>query len=82
MAEIIKEDIAKIKKLLKDVLGTDVYTSLERLGGLTNHTYHATLEPPYPEDLQVAAWVRCQGEPLDWIYFDHKVKKQYDEHQE
>ena len=44
MAEIIKEDIAKIKKLLKDVLGTDAYTSLERLGGLTNHTYHAALD--------------------------------------
>ena len=43
MAEIIKEDIAKIKKLLKNVLGTDAYTSLERLGGLTNHTYHAVL---------------------------------------
>jgi len=43
MGEIIKEDIAKIKKLLKDVVGADSYESLERLGGLTNHTYHATL---------------------------------------
>ena len=43
MAEIIKEDIAKIKKLLRDVVGTDEYASLERLGGLTNHTYHAAM---------------------------------------
>ena len=44
MGEIIKEDIAKIRKLLKDVVGTDSYKSLERLGGLTNHTYHAVLD--------------------------------------
>ncbi|MBR6236967.1 MAG: hypothetical protein IKR16_04425, partial [Firmicutes bacterium] len=44
MGEIIKEDIAKIRKLLNDVVGTDSYKSLERLGGLTNHTYHAVLD--------------------------------------
>ena len=32
--------------------------------------YHAVAEPPYPEDLQVAAWVVRQGEPHEWIYFD------------
>ncbi|MCR5455037.1 MAG: hypothetical protein K6F33_08640 [Bacteroidales bacterium] len=31
--------------------------------------YHATSEPPYPEDMQVAAWVIRQGEPNEWIYF-------------
>ena len=32
--------------------------------------YHAVAEPPYPEDMQVAAWVVRQGEPNEWIYFD------------
>ena len=45
----------------------DTYTELlwgvRRVASYLRYdTYHATLEPPYPEDLQVAAWVRCQGE--------------------
>lgn len=36
---------------------------------LRYETYHATLDPPHPEDLQVAAWVRNQGEPNEWIVF-------------
>ena len=32
--------------------------------------YHAVSEPPFPEDLQVAAWVIRQGEPREWIYFE------------
>ena len=32
--------------------------------------YHAVSEPPYPEDMQVAAWVIRQGEPNDWVFFD------------
>ena len=32
--------------------------------------YHAMPEPPYPEDLKVAYWVRTQGEPNNWIYYD------------
>ncbi len=32
--------------------------------------YHADLTAPYPEDLRVAAWVREQGEPRGWIYFN------------
>ncbi len=43
MKEIIKEDIGKIRALLKSVVGADGWTELERLGGLTNHTYHVTL---------------------------------------
>ena len=43
MGEIVEKDIELIKGLLKKVLGTDEYVSLERLGGLTNHTYHVTL---------------------------------------
>ena len=31
--------------------------------------YHAVSEPPYPEDMQVAAWVIRQGEPKEWIYY-------------
>lgn len=32
--------------------------------------YHAIQEPPYPEDLKVAAWVMKQGEPNGWIFFN------------
>lgn len=32
--------------------------------------YHAVAEPPFPEDMQVAAWVIRQGEPQEWIYFE------------
>ncbi|MBO5196055.1 MAG: phosphotransferase family protein [Clostridia bacterium] len=41
--EIVKEDIAKVKELLSNVLGTDEYTDLARMGGLTNHTYKVTM---------------------------------------
>lgn len=44
MREIVKEDIGKIRALLNKVVGTEDWTALERLGGLTNHTYHAVLE--------------------------------------
>ncbi len=43
MGEIIKEDLIKVANLVKQVLGVDEYTSIERMGGLTNHTYHVTL---------------------------------------
>lgn len=36
---------------------------------LTYERYHATNEPPYPEDQTVAAWVIRQGEKNDWICF-------------
>lgn len=32
--------------------------------------YHALPLPPYPEDIKVAEWVRRQGEPNEWIYFE------------
>ncbi len=41
--EIVQADIAPIKELLKQILGTDEYTGLTRMGGLTNHTYEVTL---------------------------------------
>jgi len=43
MRDIIEKDILPIKKLLKDVLGIDSFEKIERMGGLTNHTYHITL---------------------------------------
>ncbi len=43
MREIIEKDILPIKKLLKDVLNVDSFEKIERMGGLTNHTYHITL---------------------------------------
>lgn len=44
MREIIEKDLSEIKRLLNDVLGVDCYKNVERMGGLTNHTYHVTLE--------------------------------------
>ena len=34
--------------------------------------YHALPEPPYPEDLKVAEWVRKKGEPNEWIFFEQQ----------
>lgn len=36
--------------------------------------YHAIQEPPYPEDLKVAYWVRHYGEPNEWIFYDQDDK--------
>ena len=44
MREILKEDLAPIANLVRKVLGADSYRTVERLGGLTNHTYRVTLE--------------------------------------
>lgn len=32
--------------------------------------YHALHEPPFPEDLKVAEWVRHTGEPNEYVFFD------------
>ena len=42
--EILKEDIPKVKALMSEVLKTDEYESLSRMGGLTNHTYKVILK--------------------------------------
>ena len=42
--KIIKQDIEKINHLLNEVFNTGTYKCIERLGGLTNHTYRVTLE--------------------------------------
>ena len=42
--EILKEDIPQIKDMLESAVGSNEYASIERLGGLTNHTYHVTYE--------------------------------------
>ena len=57
---------------------TDTYPDLlwgvERVASYLRYdTYHAIMEPPYPEDLEVAAWVRHQGEPNGWIIFEQKT---------
>lgn len=41
--QICTGDLSQIKTLLKKVLDTEDYASLQRMGGLTNHTYHVTL---------------------------------------
>ena len=52
---------------------TDLLWGVERVASYLRYdTYHAIMESPYPEDLQVAAWVRHQGEPNGWIYFEQK----------
>lgn len=42
--QICQEDLAQIRDLLKKTLQVESYSALERMGGLTNHTYHVTLE--------------------------------------
>jgi len=42
--EIVQSDIAQIRALLQQVLGTEEYADLARMGGLTNHTYHVMLK--------------------------------------
>lgn len=50
---------------------TDLVWGVKRVAQYLRYDiYHATSEPPYPEDLKVAAWVIRQGEPNEWIYFD------------
>lgn len=40
--EIIREDIPKIRIILREALGNEEYTDISRMGGLTNHTYRVT----------------------------------------
>lgn len=40
----IQEDLKRISELLQKVLHTDHYVKIERMGGLTNHTYKVVLE--------------------------------------
>ena len=40
MREIINHDIKKIQKLSLKILKDDQFQSIERLGGMTNHSYH------------------------------------------
>ena len=47
---------------------TDLVWGVKRIATyLTYERYHAIAEPPYPEDMQVAAWVIRQAEPQGWI---------------
>ena len=49
---------------------TDLLWGVRRVASYLRYDcYHAISEPPYPEDLQVAAWVIRQGEPKGWIPF-------------
>lgn len=43
MREIIERDIPEVKKLCQKVIGEN-YQEIERLGGLTNHTYHVKMK--------------------------------------
>lgn len=69
MGEIVKEDLPKIGRLVKDVLGEDSYAKAERLGGLTNHTYHVTLN----DGRQFA--VRIPGEGTEELIVRSDEKK-------
>lgn len=52
---------------------TDLAWCVERVAHYLRYdTYHAVMEPPYPEDLKVASWVIRQGEPNGWIFFDQE----------
>lgn len=41
--EVIERDVVRIRKILREVLGHDDFEFLERMGGLTNHTYKVVL---------------------------------------
>lgn len=50
---------------------TDLAWGVDRIAQYLRYDlYHAVSEPPYPEDMQVAAWVIRQGEPNEWVFFD------------
>lgn len=50
---------------------TDLAWGVERVAlYLRYELYHALPEPPYPEDLTVAEWVRHAGEPNEYIFFN------------
>ena len=56
--------------LSRDLYGsyTGLATYIERVYEyLTYEEYHAIEVQPFPEDLEVAKWVREQGEPQGWI---------------
>ena len=44
MREIIEKDLPIVKELLNKALSVCDYKAIERMGGLTNHTYRVTLE--------------------------------------
>lgn len=44
MGSIVERDIPQILQLLRDAVGTGSCAALARMGGLTNHSYHAVLE--------------------------------------
>ena len=47
---------------------TDLLWAVKRVASYLRYDcYHAISDPPYPEDLQVAAWIIRQGEPKGWI---------------
>lgn len=49
----------------------DLAWCIERIAlYLRYELYHAINEPPYPEDLKVAEWVRHHGEPNEWVFYD------------
>jgi len=49
----------------------DLAWGVERISlYLRYELYHALQEPPYPEDLKVAEWVRHIGEPNNYVFFD------------
>ena len=35
--------------------------------------YHAQNTYPYPEDQNVAEWVREEGEPNNWVHFNQEM---------
>ena len=57
--------------LNRDDTFTDLAWGVGRVADyLRYERYHAVSEPPFPEDMQVAAWVIRQGEPNEWIFFE------------
>lgn len=56
----------------------DLAWGVERIADyLMYNLYNAMPEPPYPEDLRVAEWVRHQGEPNNWIFFNQQETNEH-----
>ena len=56
--EIIEMDLPKVNEVCALVLG-GIYTRITRLGGLTNHTYHVTMEDESQFVVRIPASINC-----------------------
>ena len=89
--EIIAQDVIKVKEILLGLFGTENFSEISRMGGLTNHTYKVVVgENVYSvripgegtEDLinradeKISTKLACEiGIDANLLYFDDKGAK-------